>query len=141
MKQAIYNQLSADYTFMNALSGGLYHEIAEIKRQDPAAAFDSNGEILPCGLLKMSEANPIPPYNHGARLSFELYFYQRAGYASIEAARERAYDLLHYQRLTPVGQTAGCWEIHHLNDITQQEDDALRCSLEVARFEAIVRRR
>lgn len=140
MRQAIYNHLDADYAFAAALPGGL-HQGVEISRQNTPAAFDDNGEIKPCSLLKVNEATPIPPFNHGARFSFELYFYERAGTTNIEAARERAYDLLHYQKLTPVGATAGCWEIHHLGDVTGEEDEALRCSLEMSRFEAVVLRR
>lgn len=141
MRQAIYNHLNADFDLMAALPGGLHYLVGEISRQGTPDVFDANGEIKPCALLKFNEAAPIPPYTHGARFSFELYFYERAGYDTVEAARERAYDLLHDRKLTPVGPTVGCWEIHHLGDVTGQEDDALRCSLEVSRFEAIVRRR
>jgi hypothetical protein len=141
MRQAILNRLKADYDFTAALPGGLYGDVSEISRQGTPAAFNSNNELLPCALLKISGNAPVSPYTYGARVSFELYFYQRDGYDDIETARERAFTLLHYQKLTPVGSTAGCWEIHHTGDVAQQEDEALRCCLEVSRFEAIVRRR
>lgn len=140
MRQAIYNHLTGDFDFTTALPGGL-HQVVEISRQNTSAAFDGNKELLACGLLKFNAATPIPPYTHGARVSFELWLYQRAGYDQIEAARERAYTLLHDQKLMPVGTAVGCWEIHHTDDILQQEDDVLRCCLEMSRFEAIVRRR
>lgn len=141
MRQAIYNRLNGDATFLAALLGGFYDlaVVDEISRQATPAAFDANLELLPCAVLKLNGPVPLAPFDHGARLTFELYFYQRFGFA--ETARERAYDLLHLVKLTPVGSTAGNWEIRHADDVLQQRDDALRASLEMSRFEAVILRR
>ena len=143
MRQAIYNLLSGDATFLAALPGGVYDlaVVDEISRQATPVAFDANKELQPCAALRLNGPVPVRPYDHGARLTFELYFYERFGFASIEPARERAYDLLHLAKLTPVGSTAGNWEIRHADDVLQQRDEALRASLEMSRFEAVILRR
>ncbi len=143
MRQAIYNHLTGDTELMTILSGGLFdaHLVGEISRQNTPGAFDTHGEIQPCGLLRMRGPTPIEPYTYGARQGFSLIFYEREGFINIELAMERAYTLLHDQRLEPVGVTAGCWEIHHTDDVPQQEDQALKASMGLSRFEAIIRRR
>jgi hypothetical protein len=137
MRDAIYGLLSGDATLMATLTGGL-HTKTEISRQDTPAAFDANGEILPCALLKFETQTPWGPFAHGSRLYFSLLLYQRAGYEAIEAARQRVYALLHRQKVTPA--TGGCWEIRHSSDVTDVEDGALGCSLAVGRFTATVLR-
>jgi hypothetical protein len=143
MRDAIYDLLSADATFVGILGGRLYQarEVGEISRQTTPGAFDANGEIRPCALLRFGATVPLAPHPHGARQFFELYFYERQGYAHIEAARERAYVLLQQAKLTPgTGASWGCWEVHHTDDVGDGRDGALGCSLAVSRYEAIVRR-
>src|SRR4030042_7040958 len=140
MRSAIYALRSGDWTLMATLTGGLYEvvEVGEISRQTTPEAFDEAGEIRPCALLRFASITPTGPYTHSARLSFDLYFYERAGHEHLDAARERAYALLHRQAVTP---TAGaCWEIHHTDDVPDGRDTALGCSLAISRYEAIVRR-
>lgn len=139
MRQAIYDTLSADNTLMAILSGGLYHEIMEISRQNTPAAFDANREIQPCALLKFTTSSPEGPFDYSAQLFFSLYFYQRVGVAQLEAALDRVYELLHQQKVTPA--SGGCWLILHTNDVLDQEDTALQCSLALSRYMAVINRR
>lgn len=143
MRDAIYDLLSADMAFLALLPGGLYQarEVGEISRQTTPDAFDDDKEVLPCALIRFGPTVPVGPYLHGARQFFTLYFYERAGFAHVDAARERAYTLLHMQALAPAaGDGWGCWEIHHADDVGDARDTALGCSLAVSRYEAIVRR-
>jgi hypothetical protein len=137
VREAIYGRLSGDATLMATLSGGL-HTQSEISRQLTPAAFDANGEILPCGLLKLETQSPWGPFAHSSRLYFSVMLYQRAGYEAIETARTRLYQLLHEQKATPA--SGGCWEIRHSGDVLDAEDGALGCSLAVSRFVATVGR-
>lgn len=137
MRDAIYDLLSGDATLMATLTGGL-HVGTEITRQDTPAAFDANSEIQPCGLLRFGTQTPVAPHHHGSRLFFQLLLYERSGYDNVEVARARAYALLHRQRVTPA--TGGCWEIRHADDVPDQEDEGLGCSLAVCRYYAMVRR-
>jgi len=137
VRQAIYGLLSGDAALMATLSGGL-HTQSEISRQLTPAAFDANGEVLPCGLLKLETQTPWGPFAHSSRLYFSRLLYQRAGYAAIEAARTRLYQLLHRQKVTLA--SGGCWEIRHAGEVLDAEDGALGCSLAVSRFEATILR-
>jgi hypothetical protein len=137
MRDAIYNLLEADAGVRSALPGGLYVS-TEISRQNTPDAFDG-GELLPCGLLKMSTQTPWGPFRHSSRLYFSAMLYQRAGTDAIEAARRRIYELLHRQRVTPEGGDT-CWEVQHAGDVLDVEDRALECSLVVSRYVAVIGR-
>lgn len=137
MRDAIFDLLSADATLMGTLTGGLHTE-TEISRQGTAAAFDANGEIEPCGLLRFETQTPWGPFEDSSRLYFSVMFYERAGYVSIEAARARVYALLHRVRVCPAA--GGCWEIRHADDVLDTEDEALGCKLAVSRFVATISR-
>lgn len=137
MRDALYQRLTGDGTLMAVLTGGL-HTQTEISRQNTPAAFDTNGEILPCGLLKFETQTPWGPFAHGSRLYFSLLLYQRAGYQAIETARQRLYALLHRQKVTPA--TGSCWQIRHSSDVPDVEDAALGCSLAISRFVATILR-
>jgi hypothetical protein len=138
MRQSIFSLLVNDPQLAESLTGGIYDAVTvnEISRQNTPGAFDANYELKPCALLKMSAATPLGPYPHSARQGFSVLFYA----APVEAG-ERVYDLLHNQKLTPVGATAGCWEIHWTDDVPGQIDEALSASLTISRFEAVVLRR
>jgi hypothetical protein len=139
MRQAIFEALSTDSVLLTLLSGGIYDAqvVEEISRQNTPAAFDANGELRACALLRVrgptAQSNP---FRHGARVTLEVYFY-RAG----DAARERVYDLLHDTHLSPQGSSAGSWRIEHLDDVLGQEERALKTALDVSRYQALVRRR
>lgn len=123
--------LMMDDALMAILTGGV-HAAAEITRQDTPAAFDGNGEIKPCLLIKGEIETPWGPHEHTARAFVRLFFYQRSGYAEIDEARERVYTLLHRQKAL-----IGKYELMHTDDVTGQEDQALNCSLEFSRYQIL----
>lgn len=137
MRDAIKTLLEGDSTLMSTLTGGV-HTKTDISRQATPGAFDSNGELKPCALLKISSQRPDGPYHQGSSLTFELWFYERSGYDNVEAARERAYTLLHRQSVTP--SSGSNWEIRHADDVPDGEDDALDASVAVSRYQAFVLR-
>ena len=122
---------------MATLTGGV-HTKAEISRQETAGAFDANGEIEPCALLKIESVGPVGPYTHSARMFLAVYLYERSGYDNVETARERVYTLLHDTCVSP--SVGSCWRIEHSGDVCDQEDQALGCSLAVSRYVATVMR-
>jgi hypothetical protein len=121
--------LEADTTLMAILTGGVYAG-GEISRQGMPDAFDSNGEILPCALVRVETETPYGPYDDSSRQYLVVMFYERSGYANIDAALARVYELLHKTRL---GAT-GVWEVVHADDVRDQEDQALACSLSYSRY-------
>jgi len=138
MRSAIFDLLATDTQLATSLPGGFYDAavVDEISRQNTPAAFDTNSELKPCALLKMSATTPLGPYAHSARQGFSVLVY-----AAPDEAIERVYELLHKQTLRPLGATAGCWEIHWTDDVTGQHDEALSASLNISRFEAVILRR
>jgi len=127
--------LEADTTLMAILTGGVYAG-GEIARQGTPNAFDANGEILPCTLVKVETETPWGPYDDSSRQYLVVMFYERSGYENIDEALARVYVLLHKTKL----DTAGVWETVHADDVRDQEDQALACSLSYSRY-AIARSR
>lgn len=143
MRRAIYNALHADSALLALLPGGLYDaaEVGEISRQATPAAFNANGELLACALVRYRGQNSLAagsPYRHGARSTVEVYFYNPPD----DQARERVYDRLHDVRLSPAGGSdAANWRIEHADDVLAQEDPALKAGLQVSRYQVLIRRR
>lgn len=134
-KAALLASLTGDATLVSLLTGGVHGDVAEIKRGEdgtPAAFGPGTGEILPCALLKLGTDTPAGPHFTGSRIVAILYFYQRAGYAVIEQARDRVYQLWHAQKIG-----TNVWQIFHSNDVNDTMDDALGCSLIVSRYEMV----
>lgn len=138
MIDAILTVLQGDWVLAAALPGGL-HRAVEISRQATPGAFDGNGELRGCGLVKQETATPWGPHQDSGRLYVVVYFYQRSGYDSIEAARKRVYELLHRVKLRPV-DGSGCYEVRHVNDVIDVEDGALHVPMAMSRYMATVER-
>lgn len=133
MRELILERLRSDATLADLLPGGI-HDV-EITRQQTPTAYDANGELLPCALVRLSSEVALPPYPTGSRMMVSVYFYQRVGYDAIDEARRQVYSLLHEHKLA-----AGVWTMRHTDDVLDQEDLALQCSLTLSRFEIIHRR-
>ena len=138
MIDAILGVLQGDATLLATLTGGVQRAV-EISRQATPGAFDANGELLPCALVKQETATPWGPHDDSGRLYVVVYFYERAGYANIEAARERVYGLLHRVKLTPV-DGSGNYDVRHANDLIDVEDQALHVPMAMSRYVCTVQR-
>lgn len=133
---AILQALQSDATLTGLLPGGLYDGIAvqDISRQATPDAYNEWGELQPAGILKPESQAPRGPHPDGARLFVTLWLYQQNGAAEIDAARERAYAVLHRTQL------AGMWEVVHANDILGAEVQGLDLPVIMSRFVATVNR-
>jgi len=136
MQDAIKTTFEADGTIMALLTGGV-HVTGEISRQITPTAFDGSAEILPCCLIKEMDQVPTGDLETttsvSTRLRISVLFYQRSGYDVISQARARAFALLHRQRL----DQAGVWTLEWTDDVIEQRDGALGCSLEIARYVSV----
>jgi len=135
MREIVKTALQGDATLAGVLTGGVWSG-TEISRVETAGAFDANAEILPCALVREETDTPWGPMPTSSRLYLVVYLYQRRGYDKIDAALERIFALLHRQKL---GQT-NVWEITHADDVRDQQDQALDCSLAISRY-VVTRRR
>ena len=136
---AILAALQGDTALMSILTGGLYDGIAvtDISRQATPDAYDAYQELKPAGLLKPESQAPAGPHPHGARLFMTLWLYQQAGSAQIDAARERAYQVLHRAAFAGSG---GTWEVLHAGDVLGAEVQALGVPVIMSRYVATVNR-
>jgi hypothetical protein len=73
---------------------------------------------------------PDGPFKHSARSFVRVFFYQRSGTDVIDQALYRVYALLHRQKAL-----TGKWEVRWANDITDQVDEALGCSMHLGRYQ------
>ena len=135
MRDAIYNLLTGDSALMTILTGGVHKEI-QVTRQYTPTAFDSNGEVLPCALLRLLNDVQEGPYNRSSGQPFALYLYQRSGLSSIDSARARIYTLLHRQKVTPVNGGT-CWGMRSTDEILDVRDPILDANLAVLRYRAV----
>ena len=131
MRDAIKAFLVADAAMMAILTGGIHTE-TPINRQRTPAAFDANKELMPCALIRFEDESQQQSYAAAARLVFVLYFYQRAGYDQIDAARNRCYMLLNGARVS-----MPAWEVMHVNDVLDQVDDVLAASMSLSRYQVM----
>ena len=127
--------LQADHTLMTTLTGGV-QDTVEITRQITPTAFDANGEIKPCALVRTGSEAPIFTKTMAVQTPVIIYFYQRTGYDKIDAALARVFTLLAQRHLG----TLGIWELQFNSEIARTTDEALACSLAVQRYNAIRKR-
>lgn len=96
-------RMEADSTLMAILTGGVYTAgalgVLGINRTDTPAAFDSNGYLRPCALVRERPLVPDLQVNDfleqvaSATQVVEIYIYQDTGYTSIDTALDRLFTL------------------------------------------------
>lgn len=129
-KAAIAQAMTADAALMALLAGGV-HTAAEIT---PGMAephpFDEVGRVRPSALVRNETAAADGPRGDFERAFVVVFFYDHAGYATIDDALDRTKALLHGRYLGN-----GAWEARHVDDITDQYDDAILAFMHRARFQ------
>lgn len=126
--------MQADGTLSSLLTGGI-HATSEISKQLTPAAYDANGELLPCALVTTPGEFPDGPNDIAGRLNCTVYLYERTGYAAIDTARDRARALFHR---TKVGDPSdGVFEMRWTGSVNEQRDLTLDASMHVIRFEIV----
>ena len=136
MRTVIQAAMQANSPISSLLTGGIHTE-TEISRQLTPDAFDANGELLPCALVTTPGEFADGPNEIAGRLNCTIYFYQRAGYTVIDAARTLTRTLFHNQKVGDPEDRV--WEMRWVNSVNEQRDSALDCPVHRLQFE-IVRR-
>lgn len=129
VRETVQQALAGDSTMMWLLTGGVWAAL-EISRQNTPGAFDANKELQPTALVSLEADAPEPTFDTSTRSFVALHFYQRYGYDKIDAALERAFQILNRQKLL------GMWDIRHADDVRDQRDDVLDAALHVSRYVA-----
>lgn len=128
----IKSALEASYDLMDILTGGIHIEAEEISRQNRPTAFDANGEIKPCALIKLGvESKLTSGLPNSVNTPLVIYFYERQGYANIGPAMDIVFEILSDAKFG-----TNVWQIHFDIAVHQQRDTALDCALGSLRFVA-----
>ena len=135
LHELVRDYLAADVELAALLTGGMYVGL-EITRQKTPAAFDANGEVKPCALVRDGSLAPVEPHPDGARAYVDIFLYQYQGIETIAQARQRIYRLLHRQK----AGILGVWEIRHANDVPVIDDPALGCNLAMSQYSVAMNR-
>ncbi len=123
--------LEADAALAALLTGGIHNKVNEINRQLVPDAFDANGEIQPCALIRMGTELKMTDLRRGVQTPFTVYFYQRSGFDAIDTAMGLAFDVLNEAKIG-----TSVWNIRFDVAVYEQRDTALDCSLGSLRFVA-----
>lgn len=131
-KTAVANVLRADATLMALLTGGIY----TVAQLDPGMAaptpFDAVGRVRPSALVRGEVVAADGPRGRFERAFVLVFLYDYAGYETINDALERVKVLLHERRLS-----GSAYEVRHVDDVTDQYDDALLAFMHRSRFQIV----
>lgn len=122
--------MNDDNTLMSILEGGVYTSqeigVEGIRRGDgspTAQAFDTDGRLLPCAIVRQRDINPVMGINDleekmaGITQVIEVHYYQFRGHDLVDAAKERNYFVLIGQRLTKSYPLMFDFETAHIPDV------------------------
>lgn len=141
---SIKARLEADATLLATATGGVFSfdETGRlgINRTNTPAAFDSNGIIKPCVLLRLRSSTPdyVLQDDSGqyqsVREVIEVWLYEDSGYSAIETMRSRCYTLLQATQVT------GVFAIRWTGDIRSSIDFDLNASVERSDYQVVTKR-
>lgn len=134
--QAIHALLAADATLAALAPGGVHRAVPEITRQLVPAAFDATTrELKTCVLVKPSSETVDGPARRGAAQLVNVWVYDRADDARVEAVLARVRAVLHRTYLG-----GGMYEASYFDTTFGWRDDALAARGGVARYEVTIYR-
>ena len=135
ISQDVKTRLETDWTLMNLLPGGV-HRATEISRQRTPSAFDDNGELRACALVKASDETPDGPRAYAGRQLVEVWAYHPYDLDGVENILDRVHVLLQRHKL-PNGAV---WEARAFGGTRNFEDETLQAAAGVGRYEVVVYR-
>lgn len=132
LRSVVKTAIEGDGTLAALLTGGV-HAVTEISREEASGAFDANGEIQPCALVKLPSEFSDGPLSMTGRQALDIYIYERQGYATIDQCLDPLRALLHRQKIGAAADKI--FEVRHTDDVKDQRDIATGWSLHLSRFE------
>ncbi len=135
--------MAADTTLMATLTGGVFESglvgREGITRETAAGAFDSNGYLKPCALVKQRALVPDGGVRDGlaqavsATQVVEVWLYEDSGYTNLDTARARLFALLEGHVFS------GAYPAEWVNSITRQRDQGALTGKSLERMDFQVR--
>lgn len=136
-------RMTGDATLMAILTGGVFKSesigLEGITRATATGAFDTNGYLKPCALVKQRGLIPDGQIADGisqktsAAQVVEVWLYQDQLYTSIDSAMARLYTLFQGYQLSDT------FPIEWVNTIDRQRDDGALKGKSLARMDFQVR--
>jgi hypothetical protein len=112
-----------DEDMVALLPGGIYTDeqlgVEGIRRgagNPSAAAFNEDGDLLTCAMVRQDSLNPVPGVRSskdkisGTTQMVFIYFYERRGHSEIELAKQRSYEILEGVRLSDSYELIWEWD-------------------------------
>ena len=130
VKTAVADLLAGDGTLVALLPGGIYTGPQIVPGMAAPNPFDDNGFVRPSALVRLEATATDGPGGHFDRAYVLVYFYDTGGYTAIDAAVERAREVLHRRYLGN-----GAYEVRHTDDVLEQYDDAILAFMHRSRYE------
>lgn len=129
-RTAVYQLLQADAPLMALLAGGVYALPQLTPGMDAPALFDEVGRVKPSALVRNETTATTGPRGVFDRAFVVVFFYDAAGYATIDDAADRAREVLHGRYIGD-----GAYEVRHVDDVNDQYDDAILAYMHRSRYQ------
>ncbi len=129
-KTAIAQAMQSDGALMALLAGGVYTAVQIVPGMDAPHPFDEYGRVRPSALVRNETTATTGPGGRFDRAFVVVFFYDHAGYGTIDDAAERAREVLNRRY---IGN--GSYEVRHVDDISDQYDDALLAYMHRSRYQ------
>lgn len=131
-RAAVADVLQADAPLMALLSGGVYDGVQIVPGMGPPSPFDEVGRVRPSALVRLETTATDGPAGRFDRVFVLIFFYDQAGYGVIDQAVDRAREILHRR---PMGD--GAYEARHVDDVTDEYDDAILAYMHRSRYQVV----
>lgn len=129
-KTAVAQAMQADGALMALLPGGIYTAAQIVPGMDAPNPFDEYGRVRPSALVRNETAATTGPGGRFDRAFVVVFFYDHAGYGTIDSAADRAREVLNRRY---IGN--GSYEVRHVDDVSDQYDDALLAYMHRSRYQ------
>ena len=129
-KMIVAQAMQADGALMALLSGGVYTAAQIVPGMEAPHPFDEFGRVRPSALVRNETAATTGPQGRFDRAFVVVFFYDHAGYERIDQAADRARAVLHRRYIGD-----GSYEVRHVDDVSDQYDDAILAYMHRSRYQ------
>ena len=129
-KMVVAQAMQADAALMALLSGGVYSNAQIVPGMEAPHPFDEFGRVRPSALVRNETNATDGPQGIYDRAFVVVFFYDHAGYATIDQATDRAREVLHRRYIGD-----GSYEVRHVDDVSDQYDDAILAYMHRSRYQ------
>ncbi len=129
-KMIVAQAMQADGALMALLPGGVYTTAQITPGMDAPNPYDEYGRVRPSALVRNETTATTGPGGRFDRAFVVVFFYDFAGYATIDQAAERARAVLHRRYIGD-----GSYEVRHVDDVSDQYDDAILAYMHRSRYQ------